>query len=128
MEELIEQVYNELFRQYDAKLSIEYQGDHFLAFCDSYIIHNVEDSEIMKQVNKITKPYSEVTVKDLMHNPRVLLRAVRVMVLLEISRDFKEFKKNNKKLNVDKTVEQKVQDFDKLLVTIMKFPKSSLKE
>jgi len=122
MKEFIEEVYNELDVQFKAKF--KGSNEVFDDFCYKYIIDSVNDSELLKQLNKHNRNLSDMTIKDFFDNNRVLIRAIRITLLLELSKDFKEFQKYNKSIKSDKNLKDNdLIDFDKVLSSIIRISK-----
>lgn len=60
-----------------------------------------------------------MSISDYLENGSIIIRAIKVSVLLELSKDYAEFKRLNKKIAQDKQAIYDV-EFEKLLKAITK--------
>lgn len=114
---MIKEIYNELEKEFKNKIDYTLFED----FCYKYIIETINDSEILKELNKKNKDISKVKIIDYFENDKILLKAIKVLTLLEISKDFKNFQKLNKLLKSDKN--NSIVEFDKELKKLLDIKK-----
>ncbi|HLA54665.1 MAG TPA: hypothetical protein VK623_01070 [Flavobacterium sp.] len=120
MNELREEVYKELSNTFKDKF--KYSEDVFKQFFDEYVLNAIQDSDLLKEINKKNRSVSDVTIYDYLDNNRIVLRAIKLLTLLELSKDFKEFQKFNQRLKTDKQSNINIH-FDRILQSIINIPK-----
>lgn len=109
-------ILDELKNQYEKKFSDKTFFDEFFK---KYVLDTITDQELLKEINRNDRDIENIHAFDYLDNFRILLRTIRVTLLLEISKDYKEFKRLNKKIQKDK--EQIVDvEFENILSAIVK--------
>lgn len=110
---------NDVYKQLEElfKDKVNKSSDLFNKFCHNYIIETVSDSDVLEVLNQNNRDVN-MPIVEYLKNDKILLRAIKVLALLELSKDFKEFQKYNKKIKADK--EYTTIEFDKVLISIIK--------
>lgn len=107
---MVKEVYKELQQQFENKVNTK---TLFEDFCNVYIIETINDSDLLTIINTKNKDISKIKIIDYFNNDKVLLKAIKILTLLEISKDFKSFQKLYKSLKSDK--QNNIVEFDKVL-------------
>lgn len=111
-----ERVLKELKTQYDEKFK---DDSVFEDFFKAYVLDTIKDEDLLKELNKKVRNLSQMNVSDYLESDAIIIRAIKVSVLLELSKDYAEFKRLNKKIAQDKQAIYDV-EFEKLLKAITK--------
>ncbi|MEZ0005608.1 hypothetical protein ABH942_000965 [Flavobacterium sp. 28YEA47A] len=113
---------NSVYKQLEElfKDKVNKSDELFNKFCHNYIIETVNDSDILEVLNQNNRDVN-ISIIEYFKNDKILIRAIKVLTLLELSKDFKEFQKYNKKIKVDK--EYVTVEFDKVLKNLLKIEK-----
>lgn len=109
-------VFQELKKQYEKKFA---NNSMFEDFFKRYILDTIKDEDILLELNKRGRDLSNLKTIDYLENEAILIRTIRVCVLLELSRDYLEFKRFNEKIEQDKQTVYDI-EFEKLLKALMK--------
>ncbi len=111
-----ERVYQEFQYQFKQKFT---NTEMIEEFFKKYVLDTVKDEEILNELNKKNRDIKNVQILDYLENNSILIRTIKICAILEASKDYKEFKKLNKRIKKDK--EQAVDvAFEKLLTAIVK--------
>lgn len=110
---------NDVYKQLEElfKDKVNKSDELFNKFCHNYIIETVNDSDILEVLNQNNRDVN-ISIIEYLKNDKILIRAIKVLTLLELSKDFKEFQKYNKKIKVNK--EYTTIEFDKILSNLLK--------
>lgn len=109
-----------VLKEFKAQYSKKFKDDSLLNdFFKTYILETITDKDLLTELNKKDRDLDKIEPIDYLENESILIRTIRVCVLLELAKDYNDFKKLNKKIEQDKYVEFDV-EFDKLLKTLMK--------
>ncbi|MDV3499620.1 hypothetical protein CMU88_04690 [Elizabethkingia anophelis] len=111
-----ERVLKELKTQYDKKFK---DDSVFEDFFKAYVLDTIKDEDLLKELNKKARDLSQINIIDYLENDAIKIRAIRLSVLLELSKDYAEFKRLNKRIAQDKQAIYDV-EFEKLLKAITK--------
>lgn len=112
---MIDIVFEELKEQLD-RLGISSRDDFF----KKYIYNTILDSELLKEIHKNQK----LTMPEVLENKLILLQTIKIITLMEISKDEKELEKLSKKIKTNKKQQTKdLNDFDKILTGFLNTPK-----
>lgn len=115
-ENMKERVFQEYKKQYNKKFK---DNSLINEFFKTYVLDNIKDSDILQELNKNGRDLDKIEPLDYLENESILLRTIKVCVLLELSKDYADFKKLNKKIKTDK--ESKVNlEFERLLTQLIK--------
>lgn len=107
-----------VFKELQAQL-LRFNIATYLDFYQKYIYSAIDDSELIRELSKRKPPV--LPMPDVLENKLILLRTIKIITLMEISKDIQEFDKNSKKLK--NTKKKDLNDFDKTLKAFMKVPK-----
>lgn len=120
-EDMKEKVFQEFKKQYDKK----FKDNSLLSeFFKTYVLDTIKDSDILQELNKNSRDLEKIQPLDYLENESILLRTIRICVLLELSKDYTEFKRLNKKIKKDKESIVDI-EFEKLIKQLIKIqPKS----
>lgn len=120
-EDMKEKVFQEFKKQYDKK----FKDNSLLSeFFKTYVLDTIKDSDILQELNKNGRDLEKIQPLDYLENESILLRTIRICVLLELSKDYTEFKRLNKKIKKDKESIVDI-EFEKLILQLIKIqPKS----
>lgn len=120
-EDMKERVFQEFKKQYDKKFK---DNSLLNEFFKTYVLDTIKDSDILQELNKNGRDLEKIQPLDYLENESILLRTIRICVLLELSKDYKEFKKLNTKIKKDKESIVDI-EFEKLIQQLIKIkPKS----
>ncbi|MCT4124537.1 hypothetical protein HZP71_18020 [Elizabethkingia anophelis] len=111
-----ERVLKELKTQYDEKFK---DDSVFEDFFKAYVLDAIKDEDLLKELNKKARNLSQMSISDYLESGAIIIRAIKVSVLLELSKDYAEFKRLNKKIAQDKQAIYDI-EFEKLLKAITK--------
>lgn len=113
---MVKEIYRELREQTDHKIGKS--EDLFNHFFRDYIINTIHHSDLLEVINSKNRDVSNIENIEYFTNEKVLLRAIKVLTMLELSKDFKSFQKLNKLLRADREVD--TVEFDKILQEFLK--------
>ncbi|PQA90872.1 hypothetical protein B0A69_19250 [Chryseobacterium shigense] len=109
-----------VFQEYKKQYSKKFKDNSLInEFFKTHVLDTIKDSDILQELNKNGRDLSKMEPLDYLENESILLRTIRVCVLLELSKDYTEFKKFNKKIKKDKESIADV-EFEKLLTELIK--------
>ncbi|AZB30716.1 hypothetical protein [Chryseobacterium balustinum] len=116
-----ERVFQEFKKQYDKKFK---DNSLLNEFFKTYVLDTIKDSDILQELNKNGRDLEKIKPLDYLENESILLRTIRICALLELSKDYIEFKKLNKKIKKDKESIVDI-EFERLIQQLIKIqPKS----
>ncbi|MBC8643726.1 hypothetical protein [Flavobacterium lindanitolerans] len=109
---------NDVYKQLEElfKNKVNKSDELFNKFCYNYIIETVNDSDILEVLNQNNRDVN-ISIVEYFKNDKILIRAIKVLTLLELSKDFKEFNKYDKILKKDKDII--IVKFDEILKKFM---------
>ncbi|MFP5436401.1 MAG: hypothetical protein ACLGH8_01275 [Bacteroidia bacterium] len=113
---MIKLVYKQLKQEFKNK--VNGSDNLFIQFCYTYIVELSNDSDILEIVNSKNRDMNSISIEDYLSNDNILIRAIKILTLLEISKDFKGFLKLYKALKTDK--DNSTIEFDKILLELIK--------
>ncbi|SKB98563.1 hypothetical protein SAMN05421800_11845 [Chryseobacterium balustinum] len=120
-EDMKERVFQEFKKQYDKKFK---DNSLLNEFFKTYVLDTIKDSDILQELNKNGRDLEKIKPLDYLENESILLRTIRICALLELSKDYIEFKKLNKKIKKDKESIVDI-EFERLIQQLIKIqPKS----
>lgn len=111
-----ERVLKEFKTQYAKKFKDESLLNDFFK---TYVLETITDTDLLAELNKNDRDLNKIEPIDYLENESIIIRTIRVCVLLELAKDYDDFKKLNKKIAQDKYTKFDV-EFDKLLQALMK--------
>lgn len=90
-------------------------------FFEKYVLNAIKDTDLLKELNKNNRDISSLKPLDYLENEAILLRTIKVAVLLELSKDFNEFKKFDKRIQKDKEYIPDV-EFERIIKSLLSVP------
>lgn len=111
-------IFKEFENQYKKKFTDISLLDKFF---EKYVLNAIKDTDLLKELNKNNRVINGLKPLDYLENEAVLLRTIRVTVLLELSKDFEEFKKFDEKIQKDKDYIPDI-EFERIIKTLIKIP------
>ena len=113
-----EKIFKEFQNQYKKKFKdLSLINDFF----EEYILNTVKSTDLLKALNKQDRNINSIKPLDYLENEAVLIRTIKVTVLLELSKDFDEFKKFDERIKKDKDYIPDV-EFERIIKSLIKVP------
>lgn len=113
-----EKIFKEFKNQYKKKFKNLSLSDEFF---EKYILNAIKDTDLLKELNKQNRNIDSIKPLDYLENEAVLIRTIKVAVLLELSKDFDEFKKFDERIKKDKDYIPDV-EFERIIKSLISVP------
>jgi hypothetical protein len=90
-------------------------------FFEKYVLNAIKDTDLLKELNKNNRDINGLKPLDYLENEAILLRTIKVAVLLELSKDFEEFKKFDQRIKKDKEYIPDI-EFERIMKSLLSVP------
>ncbi len=111
-----------IFKEFENQYKKKFKDISLLdKFFEKYVLNAIQDTDLLKELNKNNRDISKLKPLDYLENEAVLIRTIRVTVLLELSKDFDEFIKFDNRIKKDKDYIPDV-EFERIIKTLINIP------
>jgi hypothetical protein len=111
-----------IFKEFENQYKKKFKDISLLdKFFEKYVLNTIQDTDLLKELNKNNGDISKLKSLDYLENEAVLIRTIRVTVLLELSKDFDEFIKFDDRIKKDKDYIPDV-EFERIIKTLINIP------
>ncbi|WP_336715567.1 hypothetical protein [Chryseobacterium mucoviscidosis] len=111
-----------IFKEFENQYKKKFKDISLLdKFFEKYVLNAIKDTDLLKELNKNNRNINSLKPLDYLENEAILLRTIKVTVLLELSKDFDDFRKFDERIQKDKEYIPDI-EFERIIKTLIKIP------